>query len=322
VPPVEGGIFPLDKVLGLRGSVYSDGLGQQMVWLSGLLPYAQVEQVFQRLTGQLIPDASIWVETQRAGERLGQRLAQQRHPALVERTRWEHWRYDPRARKSISFDGGMVHVRGEGWKELKVGVVANLSPIGKTMQVSELTYTAALGDVAAFSSALWTLALERQLPYAGEVVVTADGAPWIWRLTADLFPCSVQIVDWYHACQHLAQAAQARFPGDERQSHIWYEQMSDCLFLGQVWVIVADLQTHGLEQQARYFRIHQRRMQYQEFRGNGYPIGSGSVESGVKQFKHRLAAAGMHWSRPGLDRLLVIRTAVLSQQFDALWKVA
>lgn len=309
-------------MLGLSNSVYSERLRQQMVWLSGLLPYRQVEEVFERLTGQMIPDASVWVETQRAGQRFGEHLAQARQRVGIERTQWEHWRYDGRARKSVSMDGGMVHIRGEGWKELKVGVVADLSARGHPLHLKHLTYTAVLGDVTAFHRALWALAVQRDVPYAGEVVVTADGAAWIWRLAADLFPCSVQIVDWYHARQHLAQAAAARYPADAAGARTWYHQMSEHLFLGQTWVIVADLHAHDLAEQARYFHIHQRRMQYHEFRGEGYPIGSGTVESGIKQFKHRLTAAGMRWSRLGAEHIITLRTAILSDQFDDLWDAA
>ena len=63
-------------------------------------------------------------------------------------------------------------------------------------------------------------------------------------------------------------------------------------------------------------------MQYQEFREEGYPIGSGTVESGIKQFKARLTGPGMRWSRPGAERMLIIRAAVLADTFDALWTVA
>ena len=304
----------------MTGSVYSSGLRQQMVWLSGLLPYAQVEPVFERLTGQLIPDASIWVEAHRAGQRLCEQVAQQRQHVSVDRTQWEHHRYDPRARQSVAFDGGMVHIRKEGWKELKVGVVSDLTARGQPLRQSQPCYTAVLGDVAAFRPALWALAVQRAVPYAGDVAVIADGATWIWRLAADLFPCSVQIVDWYHARQHLAQAATARYPNDEKQARTWYEQMSEHLFMGRIGCIVADLQQHDLADLAAYFHTHQRRMQYHEWRGDNYPIGSGNVESGVKQFKQRLTGPGMRWSRSGAERMVVLRTAILSRQFDQLWQ--
>lgn len=61
-------------------------------------------------------------------------------------------------------------------------------------------------------------------------------------------------------------------------------------------------------------------MQYQQFQAQGFPIGSGGVESAIKQYKQRLTGAGMRWSRQGADRLIVIRSAILSNSFTDLWE--
>jgi hypothetical protein len=63
-------------------------------------------------------------------------------------------------------------------------------------------------------------------------------------------------------------------------------------------------------------------MHYLEMREEGVPIGSGMVESACKQFRARLAGSGMRWSRPGLERLLPIRAAIMGHGFDALWQKA
>jgi len=63
-------------------------------------------------------------------------------------------------------------------------------------------------------------------------------------------------------------------------------------------------------------------MQYLEFREEGYPIGSGMIESGIKQFKSRFNGSGMRWSRSGIQRLIPIRASILSHQFDSLWHQA
>ena len=76
----------------------------------------------------------------------------------------------------------------------------------------------------------------------------------------------------------------------------------------------------GHPELATYFERHQRRMQYHQFREEGLPIGSGTVESGVKQFKQRLCGTGMRWDQDNANRMLVIRAVVLSNNFDALWK--
>ncbi len=63
-------------------------------------------------------------------------------------------------------------------------------------------------------------------------------------------------------------------------------------------------------------------MNYLELREDGYPIGSGMVESGCKQYKARLGGPGMRWSRSGLENLLPVRTAIMSQRFDQAWRIA
>lgn len=185
-----------------------------------------------------------------------------------------------------------------------------------------MAYTAVLGAVERFAPALWALAVAQQVPQAADSSVSADGAEWIWNLAANLFPDSIQIVDWYHATQHLASAAQALFPQDEKKAQAWFKTRLDDLFEGQLARIVQPLERQGLSDEVHYCRVHHRRMQYQEFQEQGYPIGSGTVESGVKQFKTRLTGSGMRWSRSGADRMLLIRAAVLQGNFDTLWQHA
>jgi hypothetical protein len=307
--------------------VYSDGLQKEMVWLCSQVPYEHGRQIAERLGGWHVPVGSLWNTTQRQGERLVKVVERQEETVSLERTAWENRLYAPQARKAVSMDGGMVNVRGEGWKELKVGLVADIPEMSVTAQegqvhLTKLAYRAVVGDVASFARVLWALAVQSAIPYAGLVAVTADGAAWIWRLCADLFPCAVQIVDWFHACQHLAQAAQARFPDDLAAALRWTQDLKALLFKGESHLILEQFERHALNAFADYFAVHTRRMQYAQFRADGLPIGSGGVESGVKQFKQRLTGPGMRWSRLALNRMVVLRSAVLSQTFDALWQPA
>lgn len=167
---------------------------------------------------------------------------------------------------------------------------------------------------------MWRLAVDLALPDADDSSATSDGAEWIWNLIEGLFPDSVQIVDGCHTCQHLAEAARALFPDHPDKAQHWYTQAQTTLFQAGAWAIAAQLEAANLPDHAHYFHTHQRRMQYQEFRESGYPIGSGTVESGIKQFKARLSGPGMRWSRPAARQMLIIRAAVLDHSFDALWQ--
>jgi hypothetical protein len=303
-----------------------------MVWLSGLLPYAHCQAVFERIGKLHIPSSSLWRRSQQYGAALEAQAQHQRDQVAVERVVLPEAGQDHAQQKGISLDGGMVNIREEGWKEFKVGTVSDVEhrlerdertgELVERAQGVNIAYTAVLGPVEHFAPALWAVAVAHQVPTARDSSVSADGAEWIWNLVADYFPDSVQIIDWYHATQHLASAAKALFPGDEQKAQRWFAQRCDDLFLGTLSRIIKPLEHHGLADQAHYFHVHQRRMQYQDFQEQGYPIGSGTVESGVKQFKTRLTGPGMRGSRPAAQRMLIIRAAVLQDNFDALWQCA
>lgn len=316
----------------MNGWVYSDELAQQMVWLAGWLTFEQSAAVFERIAGRPIPASSIWRAVQAHGEDLRQQVEHRVKQTALARLVLADERSDHAVPKGVSLDGGMVNIRGEGWKEVKVGTVydveVRLEREPDTAELVEMphaihiAYTAVLGDVAAFAPALWSIAVQHGLPTAQESSVTADGAEWIWNLVSDYFPDSIQIVAWYHALHHLALAAQALFPDQPDKAKSWLRQHTDLLFQGQVHPITQALDAAGLTDHSHYFHTHHRRMHYLEFREDGWPIGSGSVESEVKQFKARLAGPGMRWSRSGAQRMLVIRAAVLETSFDALWAAA
>jgi hypothetical protein len=331
-PRANKAFFPLDERWGVTDGVYSANRARQMVWLSGLLTFADCQAVFERIGHVHIPASSIWRYTQTAGARFQHHMDHEQRQVSVERTVVPHSNQDHAQQKGISMDGGMVHIREEGWKEFKVGTVFDVEQrLERDERTGEwvdrahgvqMAYTAVLGAVDRFAPALWALAVQRAVPTARDSSVSADGAEWIWNLVADLFPDSVQVVDYYHALQHLSEAAQAAFPDDEAQAQHWLKTVTEDLFQGNVFKIIHFLERRGLTDQAHYFQVHHRRMQYAEFQEQGYPIGSGTVESGVKQFKLRLTGPGMRWSRVGAERMLIIRAAVLQDSFDVLWQRA
>jgi hypothetical protein len=323
--PAGPGLFPLDKQWSLDASVYSPELKRQLVWLSGLLPYAQAEAVLKRIGKYRISDSSLWRTVAKQGQRL---MAEtplpkpSREPAPLPEDQWL-------CGQALSMDGGMVNLRQEGWKELKVGLVGAVitvdppeSSIVPEVRTEQMRYTAVLGDVEAFTTTLVRTAQRQGFFEAPQSSITADGAAWIWGVAAAYFPQSVQIVDWYHARQHLAAAAQACFPDQPQLAAAWLQACSESLYEGPIEPLLTELNRAGLTECAHYFLTHQARMHYRDFQEARFPIGSGSVESEVKQFKQRLAAPGMRWSRPGVERLIPIRAAVLDGSFDARWSQA
>ena len=118
----------------------------------------------------------------------------------------------------VAMDGMMVHIRQEGWKELKVGAVFEIEVrLGKDEHTHEPvqmahavhnSYAAHLGGPEVFGEMVFAEARRRGWEQAQDTQVVADGAVWIWN-QADLhFGQSRQLVDWYHANQHLADGCQ------------------------------------------------------------------------------------------------------------------
>ncbi len=314
--------FPLDKAWGLDASVYSPELKRQLVWLSGLLPYAQAEAVLERLGKRTISDSSLWRTVERQGQRLMADVepTEPRALAPAESDQPSDWG------KRLSMDGGMLNIRCQGWKELKVGLIGNgvrddrpASSVIPEVPTLPLVYSAVLGEVEAFEPLLVHAAHAHTFFEAAQSSIPADGASWIWGVADRNFPQSVQIVDCYHARQHLADAAQARFPDQPQLAAAWLQTQRDGLFEGPLESLLTDLYQADLSEFAHYFETHQARMRYLDFQEAGLPIGSGSVEAEVKQFKQRLTAPGMHCSRPGAERMIPIRAAVLDNSFDARW---
>jgi hypothetical protein len=117
-------------------------------------------------------------------------------------------------------------------------------------------------------------------------------------------------------------------PANDTAAQRWYNNAETTLFQGHADQIARQLEqraagnstrAQALRTEANFFENNKRRMQYLEFRKEGYLIGSGPVESGAKQFKARFSGPGMRWSRPGIERLIPIRAAIMGNQFDDLW---
>jgi hypothetical protein len=317
---------PLDAAWELDEGLYGGALKQNMAWLCGLLPYGQAAQVMARIGKRPVSDSSLWRLAQKVGQALHRQETLEQNPEM--RLEVAGYSAEPDT-QLLSMDGGMVNIEGEGWKELKVGLVGTViadepASSDETPSVHTTTphYGAVLGDVSAFTPVLLNLARRTGFEQATRSCITADGAAWIWNLADAHFPKSVQIVDWYHARQHLSLAAQALFPDRPACANAWFHAHTDDLFDGSLTPIVAELNQAGLADCAVYFQTHQARMDYADFQDEGYPIGSGSVESEVKRFKQRLAGPGMYWSRQGAENMIRIRAAVLDGSFDMRWASA
>lgn len=335
------GFFPLDRQLELWDKHWSEGLAKEAVWLSGTVPsFEQAEETFARIGHVSIADSTIWrrVEKWGAGFEQMEKARQQAANQVAQLGQVGTPKAKSAQRLGAGMDGAKIHIRQEGWKELKVGCVFEIEvrsifDPGTQERLEQgharnHTYLAHLGGPEPFGEMMWAAAQQRGWDKHYETQVIGDGAPWIWNLTNLHFYDSQQTLDYYHATEHLTTTANLLYPADPQAAQRWLNKYETYLFQGHADQIATTLaqaatgqtQRHkDLRTQADYFQTHQRRMQYLEIREEGYPIGSGMVESEAKQFKARFCGPGMRWSRDGAERLIPIRAAIMSQQFDALW---
>lgn len=335
--------FPLDEQLGVRRGQCSEQVARQAVWMYGHTSGAVAVEALQRLSGVALSETSLWRCVQQWGEPLqaAAELRQASANALPLRGEAGPTVLRSAQNMGVAMDGAKVHLRKEGWKELKIGCVFDIKvrkqPLPETEEVEEraqavhTSYVGLLGGVEAFGRTLWTEAVRRKVPQAHDSIVVGDGAHWIWDLAQEHYGGSWQVVDWYHAKQHLHQAATLALGEGSATAQQWVKTMRTPLYQGQTWQVSAGIKALAAEHpqvakalltEAGYFETNKRRMQYLEVRDAGLPMGSGMVESGCKQFGARFAGAGMRWSRAGAERLIPIRAAILSNRFDEMWAVA
>lgn len=341
--PVGKEFFPLDKQLQVKDKHWSAELARQSVWLSGLVPYGDAARILQEIGQVNTSKSSTWRLTQKWG---GAFQAEEKRQAEVESRLPEREPIIPgeekvQKRLGTSMDGAMMFILGEGWKEFKIGTVFKVvkkSVLDKTTLEEEevgcavdVSYVAHLGGPEQFGKLHWAQAKRRGWTKAVDTQVVADAAAWIWNLAAEHFYDSHHLVDWYHAAEHLAKAASHLYGLDKSSAKThWFNEHKRTLFQGHADEIARSFSNHaqtqidqvikeGLSEEAGFFENQKRRMNYLDLRMDGWLIGSGTVESGAKQYKERFTGPGMRWKRSSAEKLLPVRSAILTDHFDQTW---
>jgi hypothetical protein len=338
------GLFPLDQQLDLKTKPWSEGLLKLMTWLSGIVEYEKAEEVLEKV-GQLhVSDSSIWRQTQTWGTHFKALAERERLRENLLPGRWGGpcRAKEPKGRMGVSMDGAKIHIRGEKWKELKIGSIFDVEvrptrdpKTGDRIEAAHAvnnTYTAHLGGPEVFGEMVWAEASRRGWEQAADTQAVGDAAPWIWNLVGNHFYDSLQIIDWYHGVEHLGKVAPLLKGEDTPAAKRWLNASKNTFFQGHAARIARTLAAAAaehkqevaanLKREAAFFYKHRKQMQYQEMREDGWAIGSGMVESAAKRFKARFAGSGMRWSRQGAERLIPVRAAVMSKRFDELWQQA
>jgi hypothetical protein len=232
----------------------------------------------------------------------------------------------------VEADGAMVRYRS-GWHEAKLGLVAGW----EDGALRAPSYVAAREPAERFGARLAAEAARRGALEVGrweggvtgrgvavlrEVALYGDGAAWIWRLADDRFDARVEVVDPFHAYQHLHTAARALL-GDGPAADAWVARRKAELATVGVAPVLAALRAKAptpeaaavLRTERGYFATNAERMDYPGLRLDGLPLGSGAIESAADHLlQRRMKRAGMRWSDAGGDALLALLARLKSRR--------
>ena len=249
-------------------------------------------------------------------------------------------RVDPAHRKRSSRKKGKVAGKGRlanFWKEVKTCVVYCVDAAGKA--VGRKTYYATQSGHETFGHKLVTEAKRRGAELAREVIFIGDGAKWIWNLCAREFPKAIQVLDWYHAVEHLWDMGRSYFGEKSDLVAGWVKAREGELYAGRVASVIDALKAMAekvgpppegagdldrrvvLRRNVGYFEENACRMRYDEYRARGIPLASGVVESACKHLvASRLKGPGMRWDEEGAEAVLHLRALDLNDRWDTFWE--
>jgi hypothetical protein len=335
--PRKQGRFPVDDALGLLGSC-TPALAMRALEYAADHPYEKASALFAKAyTKDLTPDI-LKALARDVSEKAWNFLRVSTHepardvPCAVVLADGKGIPMRPGELEGIKGRGPEGRART---REAKVGAVFEMNPVPGHRELSErlpdsTTYVATLDRKDDFASPLrWEFM--RRFPLPPKVVLfIADGAPYLWDIRRTCFPNAVEILDFFHAAEHLKPLLElAGLEGAEWKKA--FELWKGWLLAGRVDAVVsacealavgaAPAKAESWRKALHYYRENRGRMKYDEYTAKGWFIGSGVVESACKTLVgSRFSQPGMLWSRVGADALLPIRTLLSSKRYDKFWK--
>lgn len=192
------------------------------------------------------------------------------------------------------------------------------------------SFVGAIESAEDFGKRIEAEAIRRGLFNASRVVVLGDGAAWIRGVCELRFPSALQIVDLYHAREHVANLCKLLFGGNEKKLLRYRTQWWTSLDEGNIEKIVSQArkmippQADTLQKvmaEIHYLQENTHRMRYADFRTQGLFVGSGVIEAGCKSIiASRLKQSGMEWTVRGANAIIALRCAMLSHRFEDFWE--
>ena len=345
-PHCHAGQFPADAELDMVHTEFSPGVRRMQALVGQEASFDHGRQQLELLAGLAVTTKSV----ERVAEAIGADIARQEQQEIQRAVQLDlpmivgqpvpilYLEMDgtgvPVVKKETAGRQGKLDGLPAHTREVKLGCVFTQTkwdsqgfPI---RDPDSTTYTGAIENAEQFGKRLYVEAWKRGWSRAEKKVVLGDGAEWIWNIAQLHFPAAIQIVDLFHARQHLWDLARLLHPHDTQRRHQWIGlHQKRWLDKGQIVKLVASLRSlqvpdaelaKKIRNEADYFTNNAARMNYPRFRKQHLFVGSGVIEAGCKSVVgHRLKQSGMFWTVKGANSILALRCSHLNNRFEDYW---
>jgi hypothetical protein len=344
-PHCHNGQFPADVELDIRDTEFSPGVRRMQALVGQEAPFDHGRQQMKLLADLEVTTKAV----ERTAETIGADIAGKEQQEIQRSVQLDLpiGIGEPVPVVYIEMDGtGVPVVKKEAFgrqgktegqpahtREVKLGCVftqTNWDAEGYAIRdPHSTTYVAAIEPAEEFGKRIYVEAWKRGWSRAQKKVVIGDGAEWIWNLAQQHFPGAIQIVDLYHARQHLWDLARKLYPNDEIGQRRWMMVQQDLLDHGKIKKLTLALRSirtnnselaEKLRSEADYFHRNALRMRYPKFRRQHLFVGSGVIEAGCKTvIGSRLKQSGMFWTVRGANAILALRCSQFNGRFEDYW---
>ena len=346
-PHCHQGQFPADVELDMEDTELSPGVRRMQTLVGQAAPFDHGRQQMKLLADLEVTTKSV----ERTAEMIGahvaageqeeiQRAVQLDLPMVIgEAVPILYVQMDgtgiPVVKKETVGRQGKTEGQPSHTREVKLGCVFTQTTWDKEgfplRDPDSTTYAGAIETAEEFGKRIYVEAWKRGWGRAESKVVMGDGAEWIWNLAEQHFPGAVQIVDLYHARQHLWDLARKLYPNDEAGQKAWMKlHQKRLLDKGKIENLVAALHSihptnpelaDKIRVEAEYFQRNTARMRYPKFRKQHLFVGSGVIEAGCKSvIGSRLKQSGMFWTVRGANSVIALRCCYLNGRFEDYWE--
>ena len=340
------GLAPRDAELGIAGETMSPGLAKMAARAAAAVPFTPGAALVGELAGVSITGRRLGRHAEADGSAASTMIEAQA-AAIAARTLVPLPPADLPDKLYIAIDGTGVPMmtaetegrpgKGEDGKartrEVKLACVFTQTRVDEdgypVRDPGSSSYLATFAPAAGFGVLMAAEARRRGAGHVRQLTILGDGAVWIWNLASQHFPEATQIVDLFHAREHLHDLARllAFMLGDRHDG--WLAARLDELDAGDIPALLSaarefpltGLKAGALDTALGYFETNAPRMRYKHFRSHGLFVGSGAVEAGCKAvIGQRLKLSGMHWSQPGATGILTLRCQQASGRWEEIWQ--